>query len=159
NSGDNNIFDLNGNGASRQPLILKADSVTPTPGAFITAAWTDVTLLPFTPGRTIEVRNLPASSPSASTTYYLGNAAGLLNQFNPDAHLTIGGPSYPGNIFVGSQDAFGGFPASEQFSLGRMQVTFQTTGTGRVFNRFATNQDTPTNWDSGLFNSPPFNPV
>jgi filamentous hemagglutinin family protein len=154
NCGVANPFGSGFLGVQRTPLILRANSLTETPGAFNTASWSDITLRPFTASRTIDVRNFPVGTPDPNTTYYLASPIGLLNQFNPDAHLIIGGPGQTGDIVIGSQASPGFFPSSEQFSLANMQVTFQTTG--RVFNSWNVNPDAPVNWVVNPFTGAPF---
>ncbi|HEX8988859.1 MAG TPA: filamentous hemagglutinin N-terminal domain-containing protein [Rhodocyclaceae bacterium] len=140
----------------RRPLTLIANNIIETPGAFTTAANTIATLRPYDVNRSIVVQKQQTGPKDPAITYYYGGSMGLLAQFNPDAALVIGGGSYKGNITVGSQVG-GSWPSSEQFSLGRMSVTFDTAG--RVYNLFASNQDSPTNWNG--FSAPysPFPPM
>jgi len=135
--------------ADPRPLTLIANNIIETPGAFTLDANTHVTLRPYDASRPIVVKKLPGASTDPNTTYYYGGVMGLLNQFNPDVWLTIGGPGYNGTITVGNKVA-GNWPDSEQFSLARMSVTFQTTG--RVYNMFAADTDLPTMWN--LLTSP-----
>jgi len=154
--GTNYSWDLNGNLTSNyQPMKLIANNIVETPGAFNVKKETEITLRPYSASRPIEVRNLPATSPDPGTTYYLGGSFGLLNQFNPDARLIIGGAGYSGNITVGSRDLTNNWPSTEQFTLGRMSITFQTTA--RVYNSFSADpMDSPNNWNWGF--APPYSP-
>ena len=142
--------------ADRRPLVLVADSLVETPGTFKVDPNTEVTLRPFTAGRPIIVRNLPAQVPDPNSTYYLAGFAGVLAQLDGNVRLVFGGDGYTGNISVGSQDVPGLFPASEQFSLGSMEIVFSTAG--RVYNRFSTNPDSPNNWSSGFLLFAPYSP-
>ena len=143
--------------ADRRPLTLISDSLVETPGTFKVDPNTEVTLRPFTTGRPIVVRNLPAQAPDPNSTYYLAGFAGVLAQLDGNVRLVVGGDGYTGNISVGSQDVPGIFPASEQFSLGSMEIVFSTAG--RVYNRFSTNPDSPSNWASGLLLFAPYSPT
>lgn len=157
NTGATN-YDLSGTASSfffpidHRPLTLVANNIVETPGAFTLDPATLVTLRPATAGRPIVVKKQPGITTDPNTTYYYGGITGLLNQFHPDVTLVIGGAGYLGNITVGSQVG-GNWPSSEQFSLANMSVTFQTTG--RIYNLFAADTNTPINW-VGL--APPYSP-
>jgi hypothetical protein len=166
--GDLTTFSLNNTGATNydlagnpsvwwapldtRPLTLVANNIVETPGAFTLDPATLVTLRPATAGRPIVVMKQPGSATDPNTTYYYGSTTGLLNQFHPDITLVIGGAGYSGNITVGSQVG-GNWPSSEQFSLANMSVTFQTTG--RIYNMFAADTNTPINW---VGFAPPYTP-
>ncbi len=166
--GDLTTFSLNNTGASNydlngdpgnffdphttRPLTLIANNIVETPGAFTLDPATLVTLRPYTAGRPIVVKKQPGITTDPGTTYYYGSIAGLLNQFHPDVTLVIGGAGYSGDITIGSRVG-GNWPSSEQFSLANMSLTFQTTG--RIYNLFATDINTPTNW---VGFAPPYSP-
>jgi hypothetical protein len=156
NNNSSKIWDLNGNIASKRSLVLVTDNIVETPGAFSLSADTVITLRPYTPTRPIVVKNIPSGTADPGTTYYYGGVSGLLNQFNPNATLIIGGPGYLGNITVGSQSG-GNWASSEQFSLGNMSVTFSTAG--RVYNLFSIDPDTPSNWSGAASPYTPNPPI
>ena len=158
NNQSSSSYDLSGNKVSgRRPLTLVSDALVETPGTFKVDPNTEVTLRPFTAARPIVVRNLPSQVPDPNSTYYLAGFVGVLAQLDGKVRLVIGGDGYTGDISVGSQDVPGLFPISEQFSLGSMDVVFSTTG--RVYNRFSTNPDSPNNWSSGGLLTAPYSPA
>lgn len=158
NNQSSSSYDLNGNKVSgRRPLVLVSDALVETPGTFKVDPNTEVTLRPFTAARPIVVRNLPSQVPDPNSTYYLAGFVGVLAQLDGKVRLVIGGDGYAGDISVGSQDVPGLFPISEQFSLGSMDIVFSTTG--RVYNRFSTNPDSPNNWSSGGLLTTPYSPA
>ena len=153
-------YDLSGNAISgRRPMALVADTISDTPGTISSDPNTEIFLRPFTAGRNIVVSKFPPETPAANTTYYGAGVAGLLNEFNTDVRLVIGGASYSGNISVGSRDATtGGYPFTEQFSLGKMEIAFITTG--RVYNVFSGDANYPSTWDdTPIFTTAPWTPA
>lgn len=135
-------YAASGAGASQQDLILWANTLDYLPGTIKTRDGSYVELRPLDAARNVQVvYSLPAVL-DANTTYYTGGTTGLLNQFHPEATLMIGGvaSNYGGNITLGADgDTF-----ARQISLGSMDVRFETTG--RFYNKYATNVDTPTTW-------------
>ncbi len=132
----------------QQDLVLIADNIDFLPGTIQTKAETFVQLRP-TDNRNIQVAFAQQAIPN--TTVYTGGFAGLLNQFNPDSRLLIGGSDYAGNINIGSSSNI-----AEQISLGDMTIFFETAG--RVFNNYAANPDTPFSWNDGTFVTSPYSP-
>ncbi|MBC7917743.1 MAG: hypothetical protein H7Y28_08035, partial [Rhodoferax sp.] len=154
-----NSYNLAGSQISaRRPLVLIADAVTDTPGTLAIDPNTEVTLHPYTLTRNINVRKFPTDTPDSNTTYYMAGIAGMLNELNTNVRLIIGGDGYKGNISIGSRDAVtGGFPLTEQFSLGKIEMAFITEG--RVYNVFSNTADSPNGWNNSFPNiSPPWAP-
>lgn len=150
-----NILGVN----SQQDLRLIANNITFIPGTIQTKADTLVQLRPLTNSRNMQLALANATIP-ANTTFYSGDQiVGLLNQFNPDSVMVIGGANaidvyggtnaYSGNITVGSSTAL-----ADQISLGDMTLRFITDG--RVFNNFSANTDIPISWINNL--NPPDTP-
>lgn len=144
---------------AQQDLRLIANNVTFIPGTIQTRPETYVQLRPLNSNRNIQLALAGAAVPANTTVYTGDQIVGLLNQFHPDSTLIIGGANaidvnsgtnaYNGNITIGSSVSL-----ADQISLGHMNLGFITTG--RVYNNFSANPDTPSTWVDGPFNSPPY---
>ncbi|OGA22669.1 MAG: hypothetical protein A3I02_12030, partial [Betaproteobacteria bacterium RIFCSPLOWO2_02_FULL_67_26] len=111
-------------------LTLVANDFITIPGAITTMAATRATIRPFSNTRNIQVSNTGTSDGFnlVLTTQLTGTVGtGLLQQFHRDASLVIGGPDHKGDVSVG----LGGL-----FTLGNMDLTFQTGSNGRVIRNF-----------------------
>jgi filamentous hemagglutinin family protein len=121
----NNCDTANCSSSAPVGLNLVANSITVLPHTLNTRSSSNINLRPFNANNAIYVQG---TGSGASGTTYSAAPLGLLNQFHPEANLTIGGPSHQGDIYIGANSA-------DVFSLGRMDLTFQTQG--RVRNRLS----------------------
>lgn len=148
-------------GTGQQDLRLIANEITFLPGTIQTGANTLVQLRPLSNTRNIQVALADNPRISGATFYGGDQVVGLLNQFNPESTLIIGGANaldvydetnaYAGDITIGHSFAF-----ADQVSLGKMTLGFVTDG--RVYNNFVdgfqNTTDAPNRWST--FPSAPY---
>jgi filamentous hemagglutinin family protein len=159
NNQSGSIYDLNGSVVSgTRALTLISNQIFVVPGlnSVTVDPNTFVTLRPYAADRRIEIRKGDSPTPDANTSYYFGGPLSFLNQLSKETKLLIGGGDYRGNISIGGLDATGQFPASEQFSLGNMEVTLATKGW--IYNNFSLDKNSPATWSTGAGLSAPFEP-
>jgi len=107
-------------------IELVSDNFVVFPGTISTPGWAEVTLRPYTDTTEIFVRrNNTGGLPGV--VYTTAPLTGLLQQFNPDAKLIIGGPNHKGDVTIGGDGLF---------TLGNMHLVFETGQVGRLVRNF-----------------------